>query len=102
MSNLIACRLGSYGKYADRGWTHLREIGISHVEIAVPPLEQAKAVRQHLADMGLAASSLQAQCDIQQPDAVDVMKPQLEACARNGAKICFNSAHAGKTSLRLI
>ena len=35
MSNLLACRLGSYGKYSGRGWTHLKEIGIHHVELAV-------------------------------------------------------------------
>lgn len=96
MPNLIACRVASYGEFAERAWTHLPEIGIRHVEIDVPADDAVDAVRRRLADHGLAASSLGGRCSIEAADAVEVMKPQLATCAALGARICFLSVHAGE------
>ena len=96
MSNLIACRVASYGKFEDRAWTHLPEIGIHNIEAQVPAPDELAQLKKKLADHGLTASSLQGSCDVQKPDAAEVMKPQLEACAELGAKICFLSAKAGE------
>ena len=102
MPNLIACRILSYGNFMDRGWSHLPEIGIRHVEIPVPPPIYREAVRKHLRDHGVQASSLQALVDISRTDAAELMKPQLETCASYGAKICFVSVKAGDNPLDVV
>lgn len=93
--NTIACRIASYGRYEDRAWSHLPEIGIRHVEIPAPAPREQDAIRRRLSDHGLTATSVQARCDITQLKAVDVMQPQLESCAALGARICFVSIKAG-------
>jgi len=102
MPNVIACRIASYGKYQDRAWSHLPEIGVRNVEMPVPPLDQRDAARRRLADHGLTATSLQSLCDISQADAVETMRPQLEACAEFGARVCFVSIKAGDTDRALV
>ena len=95
MANLIACRVASYGKFQDRAWSHLPEIGVTNVEVPVPEPNEQDALRKRLADHALTATSFQARCDITQADAVDAMQPQLEACAAFDVKICFVSIKAG-------
>ena len=102
MANIIACRVASYGKYQDRAWRHLPEIGITHVEVPVPPTAYVAIVRNWLSDHGLKATSLQAFCDIAHEKAVDAMKPQLEACSALGARICFVSIRAGETECSVV
>lgn len=102
MRNTIAVRLASYGRYQELGWSHLPSIGISHVEIPVPPVEEQAAVQRRLREHGLSATSLQARCDISQPDAVEVMRPQLESCAALGARVCFVSIKAGQTDRAVV
>src|SRR5689334_17161919 len=96
MSNTIACRIASYGKYEQRAWSHLPEIGIRNVEMPAPAPADWKTMQQKLADCGLRATSLQGKCDISQAEAAEVMRLQLEACAAFGAKICFLSVKAGE------
>lgn len=102
MSNPIACRILSYGNYQERGWSHLPEIGIRNVEIAVPAPADEKATRQKLADHGLTATSMIAKCDITQQTAVDTMKSQLDTIATFEPKICFLSVKAGECDRRLV
>lgn len=102
MPNLIACRLATYGDYQDRAWTHLPEIGVRNIEMPVPAPGDWQAIKKKLADHGLRATSLQSRCDITQPDAADVMRPQIEACVYYGAKICFLSAKAGNTDRAVV
>ena len=102
MPNVIACRLASYGTYQDRAWSHLPQIGIRHVEIPAPALHERDTTKKKLADHGLTACSLQALCDISKPDAVNVMRPQLETCAEFNARICFVSIKAGDTDRSLV
>lgn len=97
MSNLIACRLSSYGEHADRAWTHLPELGIRHLELAMPESGQVRALQRRLEDHGMFASSLQANCEVARSDAAEAMTWQIETCAELGAEICFLSAHAGDT-----
>lgn len=102
MSNIIACRVASYGDYQERAWEHLPQLGVLFVEIPAPAPAELPAVRQRLKDHALVASSLQARCDVAQADAFEVMRPQLEACPELGAKICFLSAKAGDTDRNLV
>ncbi len=102
MANVIACRILSYGNYQERGWSHLPEIGIHNVEIAVPSPQEEPLIRRKLADHGLTATSLMGKCDITQDDAPELMRPQLEMCAAFRARICFLSVKAGETDRRLV
>lgn len=102
MSNLIACRIASYGQFQDRAWAHLPSIGIHNVEVPVPKPDEYEDLRRRLRDHRLTATSFQARCDIAQQDAVDVMRPQIEACAAFGVRICFVSIKAGETDRTLV
>lgn len=96
MANLIACRLASYGKFQDRGWSHLGQIGIRHVEIPAPLPDEIDAVKKRLSDHGLIASSLQGRCKIDRPDVADDMRTQLYACSELGTRLLFLSVKAGE------
>jgi L-ribulose-5-phosphate 3-epimerase len=102
VSNLIACRLTAYGRHMERAWSHLPTIGIRHVEMHVPPPADQAGVLRRLGDCGLQASSLQARCDLSSPGVVEAVRPQLEACARFGARICLVAVSAGATPRELI
>lgn len=102
MPNIIACRLASYAGYQDRAWTHLPRIGIRNVELPAPPPGELAAIKQKLADHGLRATSLQGKTDITRPDAAEVLRPQLEACAALGAKVLFLSLKAGDTQRSVV
>jgi sugar phosphate isomerase/epimerase len=102
MRNIIACRVASYGKFQDRAWSHLPEIGVTNVEVPVPEPGQQDDLRKRLADHGLTATSFQAKCDITQPDAVALMQPQIAACAAFDVRICFVSIKAGDTDRTLV
>lgn len=97
MANLIACRIGSYGKFQARGWSHLPELGIRQVEIVLPAAGEKEDMKKRLADNGLSASSLQCKCDVSDENVATAMRAQLEVCAEFGAKIAFVSAKAGET-----
>ncbi len=94
MANVIACRILSYGKYQHRAWAHLPQTGIRHVEMPIPPAEQKAEVKKRLSDNGLRVTTLQSVCDVTLANAVEVMRPQLEACVEFGASYCFLSAKA--------
>jgi len=102
MANLIACRILSYGQYQDRAWTHLPEIGIRNVEMPIPPAEQRTEIRKKLADNGLTVTSMQSLCDVTLPEAVEIMRPQLEVCVEFGVRYCFLSAKAKDTDRKVI
>lgn len=102
MANVIACRILSYGKYQHRAWTHLPQIGIRNVEMPIPPSEQKADTKKKLADNGLRVTTLQSLCDVTLPNAVDLMRPQLEDCVEFGAKYCFLSAKAKDTDRAVI
>ncbi len=102
MANIIACRIASYGRFEDRAWSHLPEIGIHCVEIPIPAPGEQQAVQRRLADHGLRATSLQARCEIGGGDAVEVMRQQLDSCAAFGAKICLLCVKAGQTDRAVV
>lgn len=97
MSNLIACRIASYGKFQDLAWSHLPSVGVRHVEMPVPDPGEIDDTRKRLADHGLQASSLQGKCQIAKPDVADDMRTQLYACSELGAKLLFLSVKKGDT-----
>ena len=102
MANVIACRTLSYGKYQHCAWAHLPRIGIRNVEMPIPPAEQRADVKKKLSDNGLRVTTLQSLCDVTLTNAVEIMRPQLEACVEFGAKYCFLSAKAKDTDRSII
>jgi L-ribulose-5-phosphate 3-epimerase len=80
---LLACNLGSYGKFREAAWTHLPQIGVRHVEIGVPADDQVAAVKARLEAAGLTASTLQGPCDA----STDVGVPAVERAARIAAQL---------------
>ena len=96
MPSLIACRPGVYGKFMDRAWTHLPQIGVRHVEIGVPSTDDHESVRRNLNEHGLTASSMHVEFDIQKGDVVDQVRPQFEMMASFSSRIAFVSIHSGE------
>ena len=93
---LIACRLASYGKFQDRAWTHLPQIGIRNVEFEIPADGNMEPWARRLSEHGMTATSLHAICDIKGDDAVQVMARQLAICGQMQVRYCFVSMHAGE------
>ncbi len=91
-SNVLACRLASYGKYRDAAWTHLPAIGIKHVFLNVPAPDQVDAVRRRLAEHGLTVVVLRGDADLSRASGVDDLAAQLETCQRMGVRYMFLSA----------
>lgn len=95
MPHLIACQLGSYGKYVDRAWSHLPTIGIQNVEIDVPAANEIADMHSRLADHGLAVSSMHGIVDIASEQVVESMRPQFDMCTQFGTHYMFVSVQAG-------
>ncbi len=100
MQNIIAARVSCYGRFEDRAWTHLPEIGVRNIEIAVPPPDEVDTLKKKLADHGLKASSLDGSCRIGLKNVAETMCPQFEACQAVGAKVMFVSIQAGELDLK--
>ena len=101
MKNLIAAMLGSYGEFAERGWTHLPEIGVRHIQAPVPKPDELDAFKLKLADHGLSAASVGGDCPIEREDIGEAMAWELEVCQSFGANILFVSVKAGDMGLDL-
>ena len=99
MLNIIAARVTCYGRFEDRAWTHLPEIGVRNIEIAVPPPDGVDALKGKLADHGLKASSLDGSCQIGREDVAETMHTQFAACQAVGVKVMFVSVQAGELDL---
>jgi len=97
MSNLIACRVASYGKFQAKAFSHLPTVGIRHVEVPVPAPDEIEPLRRQLSDHGLQASSLQGRCQISRPDVVEDLRTQVYACSELGARILFLSVKKADT-----
>ena len=90
-TNVLACRIASYGKFQDAAWAHLPSIGIKHVFLSVPPLEQIQVTKKRLEEHGLTVVVLRGHTDLSQPSCVDRLAVQLEACEKMGVKYMFLS-----------
>jgi sugar phosphate isomerase/epimerase len=95
-NNIIACRQGSYGDYADRAFEHLASLGVRHVEIPVPSAERIDATAAELKRHGLSASTLHGECDPPREDISDLVASQMPAFEALGCRIMFASAQRGE------
>lgn len=93
---LLACNLGSYGKFREAAWSHLPQIGVRHVEIGVPPAEDVAAVQERLSAAGLAASTLQGPCDASSDAGIETVRQAAATARRMGVAIMFVSVKEGE------
>lgn len=100
--NLLACNLGSYGKYREAAYSHLPSIGVTHVEIPAPAPDEIEAVKARLKQHGLTASTVMGEIDIESDDAGKKFVPTLEAANAFGVKIIFVSVHAGELDKNVV
>lgn len=95
MPNWIACRIASYGNYAQRGWAHAAEIGLSHVEIKAPPPDEMEAVQRRLEMYRLGVSCVQVDCPIAEADVAERMASGFAACRTLDASFALVAARGG-------
>ena len=102
MKHLIACRIRSYGRHQDRGWSHLPQLGIYHVEADLPGNDaQAQRLRQRLSENGLSVNSFEGSIRIDQPNAADLFQSQAETCNAFDTRFMFVSVKAGELDRQL-
>ncbi|MBI3909465.1 MAG: sugar phosphate isomerase/epimerase [Armatimonadetes bacterium] len=99
--NLLAGNIGSYGRYRDGAFAHLREIGVQYVEIPVPLPEQIGAVRAQLDRYGLGTLTLLTPCDVSSEEGTAAFATLLPAFTALGTRIAFVSVKHGDTPLPL-
>ena len=90
-TNVLACRLASYGKFQNAAWAHLPSIGIKHVLIDVPPPQNIQATKKRLAEHGLTVVMMRGQTDLSEPSCVDELAVQLKTCQKMGVRYMFLS-----------
>lgn len=95
MRNIISCRPSSYGRYRDKAYEHLAQIGVTHVEIPMPRMEDVEKVLDELSGYGLSVGSIQAPCDIKSEDVVDQFRTAVEVADRLDTNRIFTSVHTG-------
>src|SRR5438128_367492 len=96
--NLLACNLGSYGRYRAGAYEHLHSIGVRHVEIGVPPPEQVAAVAAALVDHELTVSTLMVPCDVSADEGWAAFAACLPQVERLGVSTVFVSVKQGQAT----
>ena len=102
MANLLSCNLGSYRGHTETAYRHLPEIGVRHVEIGAPPLEEADEVLRSLASHGLAPATIMGMGDIASDGIVEQFEGFCEVAKRMNVKVIFTSVHAGEIPLATV
>jgi sugar phosphate isomerase/epimerase len=92
----LACRLASYGKYQDAGWSHLPAIGVHRVLINVPRPADVARVQKQLERHHLKPLVMRGQTDLGRPNCLDELADQLATCGAMGVRYMFLSPrHTG-------
>lgn len=91
----LACRLASYGKFADGAWTHLPSIGIRHLFLNVPAPDEVEPTMARLEAHGLAPLVMRGAADLSLPSCVEELAAQLGICKRMNVGYMFLSPKHG-------
>jgi len=103
VNHKISCRISSYLKFRDIGWSHLPTTGVKYVEANVPTNDdEATELEKNLTNNGLTALTMQGSCDIKQENSVDLMTPQFAMCKRFGTEYLFISVKAEDTDCDVV
>ncbi len=95
--SIIACRKASYGAFESIAYEHLASLGVRHVEIPVPPVEQLDAVRGELSEFGLSTTTMHGACDVTRADIAEAVVAQMPAFKALGCRLMFVSVKSGET-----
>jgi sugar phosphate isomerase/epimerase len=101
-ANLLSCNLGCYGKFREAAYEHLPDIGVTHVEIPAPSLDELDRVQAKLRQHGLSASTVMGKIEIGSDEAARGFIPTLQAARALGAKVIFVSVHAGELDKQIV
>jgi sugar phosphate isomerase/epimerase len=94
MTNLLACRPGSYGRHAHLAYAHLAELGVRHVEINIPQREKIAKTLGSLRAHGISVSSTAGTLDIKNPDIARDFEQTARLTREMGARLVFVSVRA--------
>ena len=94
--NIVSCRPASYGRYQDKSYEHLAKIGIRHVELPMPKIQDVNRVREELDKHGLSVASLESPCNIQNENVKEEFKTAIGIAKEFRAKRMFVSVRADK------
>jgi len=100
--NIISCCPASYGKFKDKMYEHLAKIGVSHVELPMPKIQDVKNIIKKLEVYGLSVASIQAPCNIQSENVADEFKVPVDVAKKLGAQRIFVSVHAGELDRKIV
>lgn len=89
--NILSCRPGSYGRYAETTFAHLQSIGVKYVEIPVPALVDVGEKLRELESFGLQAMTTQCSFDVKDADGAAAFQDQLDATVQLGCQRIFVS-----------
>lgn len=92
LTNPLACRFASYGKFQDAAWAHLPSIGVHNVFLNVPAPDQVEATMAKLKDAGLTPLVIRGETDLSKETCVDELAGQTAICEKMGVKYMFLSA----------
>lgn len=95
MKNVIACRPGSYRKYADLAYNYLPKAGIHNVEISPPDPQKIRDVQADLEQHGLRATSLATGCDLAKEEEIKELIQTMETARKMDVKVIFCSTKSG-------
>jgi L-ribulose-5-phosphate 3-epimerase len=95
MGNVLSCRPESYGKFTDRAYESLSQLGVRNVEIRAPRPDELKAAEEKLAKFGLHAASVTLHDPWHSESFLNRVQEAADAAAALGARIIFTSQKAG-------
>ena len=95
MSNIIACRPGSFAAFHDEAFEHLEKIGVRYVEIDVPAEEKWPALKAKLNQHKLTVTSVGGGVDFSKPETVAAFTHLAKGAKHFGARIIFLSVKTG-------
>ena len=95
VQNIISCRPSSYGKYRSKAYGHLSKIGVKHVELPMPSLEDIEGTLADLGGHGLSIASVQAPCNLSSKNLAEEFRIPVKTAKRMGAKRIFVSVKTG-------
>ncbi|MBW3625914.1 MAG: sugar phosphate isomerase/epimerase [Armatimonadetes bacterium] len=94
MSYRLACNIASYGSYRENAFAHLQSLGVRYVEVPIPPKDQVNALEEALEQHNLTASTLMADCPLQEEDVAEKFHHALHVANRFGVGILFVSVNS--------
>ena len=102
MENTIACNLGSYRQFRASAYRNLAEIGLTNVEVPLPPPGEVAGTLAELERHGLTATTVMVRGDAAEDDAVERFGRDLEGAREMGVSRVFTSVRAGEADVDVI